>query len=110
MTRFDKIYLYGGGDKQWDTLIHNGPMMAPLYQPHHIPIIINNQQHQLSSIAEEYITLYAKYIDTEYVKNPKISKRFNKNFLHDWRKVLPNNIAKSFSDMSQLMLLILKNI
>ena len=55
-------------------------MFAPLYEPHNIPIIINNQTYQLSGLAEEYITLYARYIDTEYVKNPKISNRFNKNF------------------------------
>ena len=94
--------LYGGGGKQWDVLIHNGPMFAPLYEPHNIPIIINNHKYQLSGLAEEYITMYARYIDTDYVKNARISNRFNKNFLHDWRKVLPNNIAKSINNMSEV--------
>ncbi len=85
-------FLYGGGGPQWTTLIHNGPMFAPLYEPHNIPIIIKNQTVHLSGLAEEYITLYARYIDTEYVKNPKLSTRFNKNFLRDWIKVLPKNI------------------
>ncbi len=85
---FPKHLLYGGGGKQWDVMIHNGPMFAPLYEPHNIPIIINGVKHQLGGLAEEYITMYARYIDTDYVKKP----RFNKNFLHDWKKTLPNHI------------------
>jgi DNA topoisomerase-1 len=88
--------LYGGGTgvKQWDVLIHNGPMFAPLYEPHNIPVIINNHKYQLSGLAEEYITMYARYLDTDYIKKPK----FNKNFLHDWRKTLPNHIKVSSMD------------
>ena len=85
---FPKYLLYGGGGKQWDVMIHNGPMFAPLYEPHNIPVIINGTKHQLGGLAEEYITMYARYIDTDYVKKP----RFNKNFLHDWKKILPNHI------------------
>ena len=92
-TRF---YMYGTGHtKQWDELIHNGPMFAPLYEPHNIPIMINNQKYQLSGLAEEYITMYARYLGTEYTTNPKIANRFNRNFLHDWKKVLPKNINVS---------------
>jgi DNA topoisomerase-1 len=96
--------IYGGGNntKQWDVLIHNGPMFAPLYEPHNIPVIINNTKHQLSGLAEEYITMYARYIDTDYIKNPRISYRFNKNFLSDWRKTLPNHISKSITNMSEV--------
>ena len=86
--------LYGGGDKQWDVLIHNGPMFAPLYTPHNIPIMINNKKYQLSGLAEEYITMYARYIDTDYVKKHK----FNKNFLNDWRRVLPSHIKVNSMD------------
>jgi DNA topoisomerase-1 len=89
------IYLYGGGGKQWDVLYHNGPMFVPLYEPHNIPVIINGNKYQLSGLAEEYITMYARYIDTDYVKNIRIANKFNKNFLHDWRKTLPNNIKIS---------------
>ena len=95
---------YGGGNntKQWDVLIHNGPMFAPLYEAHHIPIIINGTKYQLSDLAEEYITMYARYIDTDYIKNPRISNRFNKNFLNDWRKTLPSNINKIVNSMSDI--------
>jgi DNA topoisomerase-1 len=89
------IYLYGGGGKQWDVLYHNGPMFVPLYEPHNIPVIINGNKYQLSGLAEEYITMYARYIDTDYIKNIRIANKFNKNFLHDWRKTLPNNIKVS---------------
>lgn len=85
---FPKYLLYGGGGKQWEVMIHNGPMFAPLYESHNIPIIINGQKHQLNGLAEEYITMYARYIDTDYIKKP----RFNKNFLRDWKKTLPSNI------------------
>jgi DNA topoisomerase-1 len=93
---FYNLNLLGGGNgvKQWDVLIHNGPMFAPLYEPHNIPVIINGNKYQLSGLAEEYITMYARYIDTDYVKKPK----FNKNFLHDWRKTLPNHIKVSSMD------------
>ena len=86
--------LVGGGGKQWDVLIHNGPMFAPLFQPHNIPVIINGKKYQLAGLAEEYITMYARYIDTDYVKKP----RFNKNFLKDWRKVLPSHITVNSMD------------
>ncbi len=94
-----KYMLYGGGGKQWDVLIHNGPMFAPIYEPHNIPVIINGNKYQLSGLAEEYITLYARYINTDYIKKP----RFNKNFLNDWRKVLPNHIkVNSMDDVNVL--------
>ena len=80
--------IYGGGGKQWEELIHNGPLLAPLYVEHNIPIIINGVKHQLKGEAEEFITMYARYLDTEYILKPK----FNKNFLADWKKVLPKHI------------------
>ena len=89
-----KHMLYGGGGKQWDVMIHNGPMFAPLYEPHNIPVIINGHKYQLSGLAEEYITMYARYLGTEYIMKPK----FNKNFLNDWRKVLPNHIKVNSMD------------
>lgn len=86
--------LYGGGGKQWDVMIHNGPMFAPLYEPHNIPIKINGHKYQLTGLAEEYITMYARYIDTDYIKK----SRFNKNFLTDWKKTLPNHIKVTSMD------------
>jgi DNA topoisomerase I len=84
--------LIGSGlnkDKQWTVLQHNGPYFPPEYEPHNIPIKINNEVVKLESLAEEYATLYAHYIDTTYVENPK----FNKNFLKDFKKVLPSEYS-----------------
>lgn len=121
---YPKFMLVGGGGKQWSILIHNGPMFPPLYVPHNIPIVVNGKSIKLNPLAEEYITMYARYIDTEYVKNPK----FNKNFFSDWKKVLGgvsidkienvdlteikkylNKIKEEKSNMSKEEKLILKN-
>ena len=76
----------GGKDnkKRWDKLHHNGPMFPDEYTPHKIPIIYKNEKIILPSEAEEFATVYSKYIDTEYIKN----KKFNKNFWNDWKKLL----------------------
>jgi DNA topoisomerase-1 len=74
--------------KKWTVFRHNGPFFPQEYQRHNIEIKLNGNIINIPTIVEEYLTLYAKYIDTDYVKNPK----FNKNFLIDLRKVLPSNI------------------
>ena len=80
--------LYGGGKKQWTVLRHNGPFFPEEYKKHNIPIIYNNNEIILPDLAEEYATLYARYLDTEYVNNIK----FNKNFFNDFKKVLPKEL------------------
>ena len=75
---------FGGSKHKWETLEHNGVMFPPEYEPHKIPIIYKGTEIILSPLAEEYATLYAKYLDTEYIKN----KAFNKNFWKDWKKTL----------------------
>ena len=72
--------------KRWDKLHHNGPMFPDEYIPHHIPILYNNKKIVLNAEAEEFATIYAKYINTEYIKN----KKFNKNFWNDWKTYLKN--------------------
>ena len=47
------------------------------YIKHDIPVIIKNEKYVLQSLAEEYATIYAKYINSEYIKNDK----FNINLL-----------------------------
>ena len=80
--------LYGGGKKQWTVLRHNGPFFPPEYESHNIPVIVNNQEINLPILAEEYATLYTRYIGTQYTENPK----FNKNFWNDFKKVLPKDL------------------
>ncbi len=83
--------LLGSGKPQWKIFRHNGPMFPPEYVPHKTPIIFRGEEFILPSLAEEYATLYAKYINTDYVNKPK----FNKNFFNDFKKVLPDNLRKS---------------
>jgi len=71
---------------RWTKLYHNGPMFPDEYIPHKTPLIYKNEHIILSSEAEEFASIYAKYIDTEYIKN----KKFNKNFWNDWKKLLNN--------------------
>ena len=53
----------------WKTFHHNGVMFPPPYIPHHIPIICNDKKINLTVEQEEYATIYARYLDTDYVKN-----------------------------------------
>lgn len=77
--------------KRWTKMCHNGPMFPDEYIPHKIPVIFKNEKIILPSEAEEFATIYSKYIDSEYIKN----KKFNKNFWHDWKVYLQqNNITK----------------
>ena len=73
----------GGNKKQWDVFRHNGPYFPEEYKPHKIPVIINNQSIILPQLAEEYITLYANYLDTDYVKNSKFAQFIEVTILED---------------------------
>lgn len=73
-----------GGANRWSTLEHNGVEFVPLYKPHNIPIKYNGKEIHLPPLAEEYATLYAKFIDTEYVK----SRTFRKNFFSSWKPTI----------------------
>lgn len=75
---------FGGAKRKWETLEHNGVFFPEPYRKHNIPIIYQGQEIILDEIAEEDATLYAKFIETDYVKN----RTFNKNFWNDWKKVL----------------------
>ncbi len=77
--------MVGGSKPQWTVLQHNGPMFPPEYQPHKIPVIVMGKEIILPEQAEEYITMYAKLIDTDYVSN----NTFKKNFWKDLKPHLP---------------------
>ena len=84
--KFNK--MIGGGKSQWSVLKHNGPMFPPDYQPHKIPIIINNKKIILPKQAEEYATMFARFIDTDYIEN----NIFKNNFWNEFKSVLPSEI------------------
>jgi DNA topoisomerase-1 len=89
IIRITDICLYnqfGCGKNKWTTLTHNGVMFPPEYKPHGVPLLYKGEKIVLDKESEEIATMYAKYIETEYVNN----RIFRSNFWHDWKKVLNN--------------------
>jgi DNA topoisomerase-1 len=96
-----KFYLFGGGNNiQWTVLRHNGPLFPPEYIKHNIPVIINNEKIILPIQAEEYATMYAKYLDSKYIQN----HNFKKNFWKDFKPTL-ENINVNFIDQIDFSLI-----
>lgn len=83
--------LIGAGKPQWTVFRHNGPFFPPEYEPHKIPIKFNGEEIVLPPLAEEYATLYARYVGTDYIERGK----FNKNFFNDFKEVLPDKMKNS---------------
>lgn len=75
---------FGAGTKKWTTLEHNGVLFAPPYIPHKIPLVYNGNKIELEPEAEEMATLYAKFTDSDYIKE----SMFRRNFWNDWKKIL----------------------
>jgi len=84
-----KKQIGGKINKKWNEFKHNGVMFPPEYEKHNIPLIYDGNEIILDKDAEEYATLYAPFLDTEYINNPK----FNKNFWKSWKPLLPSNIT-----------------
>jgi DNA topoisomerase I len=96
VTNYWVLNQLGGAKKKWTTLEHNGVMFPPEYEKHNVPVVYQGQAIVLDIDAEEIATLYAKYIETEYVKN----RIFRRNFWADWRQVLGNNhIIQNLDDV-----------
>ena len=93
--------MFGGGKPQWTVLQHNGPLFPPAYIPHNTPVIINNNNVILPPQAEEYATMYARFIDTPYVQN----NNFKKNFWKDFKVVLPDNMKQLTIDQIDFTLI-----
>jgi DNA topoisomerase I len=88
--------LGSGATRKWKTLTHNGVMFPPDYQPHGKPITYLGKPVNLTPAQEELAMLYARFIDTDYVKNSK----FNKNFWNDWKPVLgKNSVIQNLNDV-----------
>ena len=90
--------LIGGGvnDKpKWTVLKHNGPMFPPEYEPHKTPVIINSKEVVLPSLAEEYATMFARYLETNYME----SSIFKKNFWKDFKPTLENIQVSSLDEI-----------
>ncbi|POM75189.1 DNA topoisomerase [Phytophthora palmivora] len=74
---------------QWRTLEHNGVMFPLPYKPHHVPLLYNGKEIELTPSQEEIASFYAAIPkDGPQLGNPKTAKIFNKNFFTDFKKVL----------------------
>lgn len=74
---------------QWRTLEHNGVLFPPPYEPHHVPLVYDGKELQLTPAQEEIASFYAAIPhDGPQLGNPKTAKIFNKNFFADFKKVL----------------------
>lgn len=84
---YDQYMQTGGKNNneiKWDTLDHNGVLFPDPYIQHKKPLIYNKEKIVLDPQSEEYATIYAKFTETDYVKN----KTFRKNFFNDWKMFL----------------------
>lgn len=85
------LYNQFGGknnnEAKWETFSHNGVLFPDPYIPHGVPLIYGGKKIVLKPDSEEYATIYAKFTETEYVKN----KIFNKNFFNDWIRILKSD-------------------
>jgi DNA topoisomerase-1 len=91
--------------KKWTTLNHNGVLFPDPYKPHNVPLIYDGEKIVLDPISEEYATIYAKYIDTEYIKNSK----FNRNFFKDWKTFLKKGGFTQIIDFTKCNFSLIQN-
>jgi DNA topoisomerase-1 len=97
MNKIWNLYLLlGGGQKQWTLLQHNGPMFPEGYKPHKTPVLVKGKEIILPDLAEEYATMYCRFLDTEYIQ----SNVFKKNFWKDFKPTLKElNLELTLEDI-----------
>ncbi|XP_062024228.1 DNA topoisomerase 1 alpha-like [Rosa rugosa] len=70
--------------KKWTSLVHNGVVFPPPYEPHGVKMLYNGKPVDLTTEQEEVATMFAMMTDTDYVNK----RRFRDNFWMDWSKLL----------------------
>lgn len=91
LAQYFIILQFGGTKYKWTTLQHNGVIFPPLYKYNKIPLIYNGKEYILNPLAEEFLTYYVKYLNSDYIKK----SQFKKNFWKDFKKILKNDDIKS---------------
>ena len=81
------------GEKQWNTLEHNGPYFKHLvdpYKPHGAKLIYDGETFSLTPDEEEVATFFARRIITEETSATKYldNKTFIGNFFTDFKKYM----------------------
>lgn len=84
---------------KWMSLEHAGPLFAPPYEPlpPEIHFKYDGKVMKLSPDTEEVMTFYAKMLDHDYTSKPV----FNKNFFHDWRKIMNEEEKRIITDLGK---------
>ena len=81
---------------KWKTLRHNGVAFPPEHEYRGLTVKIKGEPMKLDPMQEEMLMAWAKKKDTPYV----LDSVFQKNFLDDFKKVLPQHLADiSLSDI-----------
>ena len=86
------------GIQKWITLHHNGVCFPPEYIVKNLPFKIDQKSYALDKEEEELIYAWAKKKDTHYVQDPV----FQKNFLTDFKRLLPREIQDNLNEIGQL--------
>ncbi|KAJ1357236.1 DNA topoisomerase 1 [Parelaphostrongylus tenuis] len=84
---------------KWNSLHHKGPLFAPAYErlPDDVKFKYDGKVVSLSDEAEEVATFYAKMLNHDYTTKDA----FNKNFFHDWRKVMTPAERELITDLKK---------
>ena len=76
--------VFHGGNIKWKTLKHNGPIFAPPYVRHGVPIKYEGQTFTMTDAEEEVATMFAVMRESPYYQ----VETFRENFFASWRAVL----------------------
>ncbi|KJE92806.1 DNA topoisomerase I, variant [Capsaspora owczarzaki ATCC 30864] len=95
----DLTAMLGDGSERWQTLSHNGVMLAPEYValPPQAFFKYNGQKVALSLPTEELIGFYAAMLKSDYVTKDK----FNENFMVELRKVMTKEEKALITDLAK---------
>ncbi|CAI9088311.1 OLC1v1022613C1 [Oldenlandia corymbosa var. corymbosa] len=94
-SKSSKVPPSSGEGQKWTTLVHNGVIFPPPYQPHGVKMLYKGQPVTLTPEQEEVATMFAVMLDTEYMSKP----RFKENFFSDWKKILgKNHVIQNLED------------
>ncbi|SGZ49561.1 CIC11C00000000548 [Sungouiella intermedia] len=77
---------FGEGPERWQTLVHNGVIFPPPYEPlpSYVKLYYDQEPVDLPPAAEEVAGFFGAMLETDHAKNPV----FQKNFFEDFLQVL----------------------
>lgn len=86
------------GGKKWKTLVHNGVLFAPQYEPHGVSLLYDRKHVSLTPTCEEVANLFAAKLGTEFEKHDI----FRRNFFLDFRTILKKAADPAFSTIQKM--------